>query len=277
MTPLRTIPGLLFVLLLLPACAQTAGWQLVWADEFEVDGLPDAAKWNYEEGFVRNEEAQYYTRARMENARVEDGRLVIEGRRERLANPAHVPGSEGWKTAREHTEYTSAALITLDRASWRYGRIEVRARLPHGKGIWPAIWMMGVNRGDVGWPHCGEIDVMEFVGKLPNRIHGTVHYPADGRHRSNGGRVDTKRPYEDFHVYAIEWWPDRIDFFFDDTLYHKFPIDQAGEGEDNPFRKPHYLLINLALGGSWGGPIDDAVLPQRYLIDWVRVYEWRIR
>jgi beta-glucanase (GH16 family) len=268
--------GLLFVVLLLPACAQTAGWHLVWADEFEVDGLPDAETWDYEEGFVRNQEMQYYTRARLENARVEDGQLVIEGRRERLPNPAHVAGSESWKTSREHAEYTSAALITLGRASWRYGRVEVRAKLPRGKGIWPAIWMMGVNRSEIGWPRCGEIDVMEFVGKLPNRVHGTVHYPVDGTHRSNGGRIDIERPFDDFHVYAIEWWPDRIDFFFDATLYHTFPIDEAGEGDDNPFRKPHYLLINLALGGSWGGPIDDAVLPQRYLIDWVRVYEWRI-
>jgi beta-glucanase (GH16 family) len=266
------------LLLLLAACTQTVEvrsleWRLVWSDEFSGEGLPDPAKWDYEEGFVRNQEAQFYTRARPENARVEDGLLIIEGRRERRPNPAHDPGAEGWKAQREAAEYTSASLITLGRASWRYGRIEVRARLPRGHGVWPAIWMMGTNRSEVGWPACGEIDVMEFVGKHPDRIHGTVHYPVEGGHRSNGGRLDTPAPYEDFHVYAVEWSAERIDLFFDGTLYHSFAIDEAGPGEDNPFRRPHYLLINLALGGSWGGPIDDGVLPARYAIDWVRVYE----
>lgn len=254
--------------------AAADSWKLVWSDEFEQAGSPDPTKWDYEAGFVRNQELQYYTRERAENARVEDGFLVIEGRREPFANPLFREGSTRWQQQRKQAEYTSASLITFGKASWRYGRIEVRAKLPQGKGVWPAIWMMGANRDRIGWPRCGEIDIMEFVGKHPDRIHGNVHYPVgDGKHASNGGRVLAERPFDAFHVYAIEWTAERIDFFFDDVKYHSVELDEAGEGEDNPFRKPHYLLINLALGGSWGGAIDDAVLPQRYLIDYVRVYE----
>lgn len=248
-------------------------WKLVWSDEFDYEGLPDKKKWDYEEGFVRNNEMQFYTRSRKENARVEKGMLVIEGRKEKYENPRYVPESKDWRKKREFASYTAASLITLNKASWKYGRIEVRAKLPHGKGIWPAIWTLGANRSKVRWPGCGEIDIMEFVGKHPNLVHGTVHFAMEGKHRSDGGKLKTEKPYADFHVYAIEWNADRIDFFFDDVKYHTFIIDKAGAGEDNPFRKPHYLLVNLALGGTWGGPIDDSVLPQRYLIDYVRVYE----
>lgn len=249
------------------------GWKLVWCDEFEYEGLPDPAKWDYEEGFVRNKEMQYYTRAREKNARVDDGLLMIEGRKEEYRNPGYKAGSDNWKEQRETASYTAAGLITLGKASWKYGRIEVRAKLPQGKGVWPAIWMLGQNRSEVQWPKCGEIDIMEFIGKEPSRVYGTVHFHGEGKHKSNGGKVETKAPYEDFHIYAIEWNEEKIDFFFDDIQYHTFVIDTAGEGADNPFRKPQYLLINLALGGSWGGPIDDSMLPQKYLIDYVRVYE----
>lgn len=251
-------------------------WELAWSDEFDYEGLPDPAKWDYEEGFIRNREMQYYTRARKENARVEKGVLVIEGRKERFRNPRYRPGVDAkkdWKASREFAEYTSAALVTLGKASWRYGRIEVRAKLPRGRGMWPAIWTLGANRSKIRWPSCGEIDIMEFVGKDPRHVHGNAHYGLGGKHRSKHGKLSTEAPYDDFHVYAIEWFPDRIDFYFDKTRYHTFRIDDAGKGADNPFRKPHYLLINLALGGSWGGKIDDKVLPQKYLVDYVRVYE----
>ncbi|MDP6636369.1 MAG: DUF1080 domain-containing protein [Phycisphaerae bacterium] len=248
-------------------------WKLVWSDEFDYEGLPDKKKWGYEEGFVRNRELQYYTRARKENARVENGVLVIEGRKEKFRNPKYKSGSKRWSEQRQFASCTTASLITLNKAHWKYGRIEVRAKLPRGKGVWPAIWTLGTNRTSIGWPRCGEIDIMEFVGKDPNRVHANAHYAVDGKRRSNGGKLKTDKPYEDFHIYAIEWSPDRMDFFFDKTKYHTFIIDKAGKGKDNPFRKPHYLLMNLALGGSWGGPLDDTVLPQKYLIDYVRVYE----
>jgi len=254
----------------------SADWRLVWSDEFDTPGLPDKAKWGYETGFVRNNELQFYTRDRRENARAENGCLVIEGRKERYANPNYRPGGDPKKSRRttvEFADYTAASLITEGKASFLYGRVEVRAKLPQGKGVWPAIWMMGANRAAVGWPRCGEIDIMEFVGKEPDRVHATVHFAQDGKHASKGGKLATPAPSNDFHLYAVEWFPDRMDFFFDEQKYFTFPLDDAGTGPDNPFRKPCYLLINLALGGSWGGPMDDAGLPQPYLIDYVRVYE----
>jgi beta-glucanase (GH16 family) len=247
-------------------------WELQWSDEFAVDGLPDPAKWDYEEGLVRNQEPQYYTR-RPENARVEGGMLVIEGRKEQFANPRYKEGSDNWKEQKPFAPYTSASLTTQGKASWTYGRIEVRAKLPQGKGMWPAIWTLGDNISQIGWPRCGEIDIMEFVGKEPNKLHGTTHFSVDDKHRSKGQSLTVERPFDDFHLYAVEWFPDRIDFFFDQTKFHSFPLDEAGAGPENPFRKPHYLLMNLAIGGTWGGEVDDSVLPQKYFIDYVRVYQ----
>jgi len=262
-----------FLAIMTMSYGQTNEWKLVWSDEFDYTGLPDKSKWDYEEGFIRNNEMQYYTREREENARVENGTLIIEGRKEQFRNPKYKTGSKAWKQNREFAQYTSACLITQNKASWRYGRIEVRAKLPQGKGVWPAIWTLGINRTSIGWPRCGEIDIMEFVGHDPNRIHANAHYGVDGKHRSDGGKLQTEAPYDGFHIYAIERYPDRIDFFFDETKYYSFTMDKAGKGEDNPFRKQHYLLINLALGGSWGKDIDDSILPQKYVIDYVRVYE----
>ena len=253
--------------------AQSKEWNLVWFDEFNYQGLPDTTKWDYEEGFVRNKESQYYTKGRSENARVENGVLVIEGKKEKFANLRYRKESNNWMEKVEYADYTSAALITQNKASWKYKRIEVRAKLAQGKGMWPAIWTLGKNINKVNWPRCGELDIMEFVGKDPNRIHANAHFSVDGKHRMDGDKLQEESPYDVFHLYAIEWYEDHIDFFFDETKYHTFIIDKAGKGENNPFRKPHYLLINLALGGSWGGPIDDTVLPQKFLIDYVRVYE----
>lgn len=249
------------------------GWRLVWADEFDKDGLPDPAKWDYEEGFVRNNEAQFYTRGRKENARVEGGRLIIEGRKETWANPRYYPESRRGSSSRARAEYTSASLHTLGKASWKYGRIEVRAKLPQGKGVWPAIWMMGVDRPKVGWPACGEIDIMEFVGHTPDKMHATVHWRQEGKHRSKGSNLKVQRPFDDFHVYAMEWDEQKMEFFYDETKYFTFKLDDGADGQRNPFRQEHYLILNLALGGTWGREIDDAVLPQRYEIDYVRVYE----
>lgn len=271
---MRTFLAVIFVVSIVPQCALAADMKLVWADEFDYTGLPNPEKWDYEVGFVRNDEKQFYTRERKENARVENGMLVIEGRKEEYKNPNYKAGSRRRNERDESASYTAASLNTLGKASWTYGRIEVRAKLPQGKGVWPAIWTLGTNIREIGWPRCGEIDIMEFVGKEPKFVHGTVHFPRDGKHASNGSKIETEKPYDDFHVYAMEWREDRIDFFFDETKYHSFNIDDAGTGDDNPFRKPHYLLINLALGGSWGGEIDDSIFPQKYLIDYVRIYEF---
>jgi beta-glucanase (GH16 family) len=254
---------LLITGMIAPVIGVSAGeWQLVWSDEFNHQGLPDKTKWDYEVGFVRNHESQYYTRERQENARVENGNLVIECKKE------HLQPEQG-----KSVEYTSASLTS--RTNWLYGRIEMRAKLPEGKGVWPAFWTLGTNRTQVGWPGCGEMDIMEFVGKDANHIHGTVHYAVDGKHHSNTGKLETARPFDDFHIYAVEWYSDRIDFYFDNQKYHTVQINDAGKGGNNPFRKPHYLIVNLALGGSWGGPFDDAMLPKQYLIDYIRIYKQR--
>jgi beta-glucanase (GH16 family) len=238
-------------------------WEMVWSDEFNDEGLPDKTKWSYEEGFIRNEESQYYTRDRLENARVEHGMLVIECRKENFTPKDHAP-----------VKYTSASLTTRGLASWRYGRVEVRARLPKGKGVWPAIWTLGTDFPKVAWPACGEIDIMELVGKEPNHIYGTLHYPLkSGKDADDHGMLETNNPSDDFHIYSVEWTENRVDFFFDGKKYHTANFDKAGEGGNNPFRQPHFLMLNFALGGLWGGPIDDAMLPQQFLIDYVRVYQ----
>jgi beta-glucanase (GH16 family) len=236
------------------------GWKLVWSDEFDKDGAPDPKKWTYEEGFVRNRELQYYTVDRRENARVEKGNLVIEGRKEK------------YKTA----EYTAASLTTLKSASWTYGRIEVRAKIPKGRGTWPALWTLGTNMKDVGWPKCGEIDILETVGFDPDGIHTTIHTEAYNHQKKTqkGRRTEHPKPYDAFHLYAIEWTKQKIDFFYDEEKI--FTFENEGKGEAAwPFDKPQYLLLNFAIGGEWGGQkgVDDTIFPQQYLIDYVRVYE----
>ena len=255
-------------------------WKLVWSDEFDHPGAPDPAKWDYEEGFIRNGEAQYYARDRRENARVENGMLVIEARRERWDNPRYDPKARpgrrgGSPTTRPAAEYTSASLTTFGRAEWTYGRIEVRGKLPRGRGVWPAVWMLGVNRPRVGWPACGEIDVMEFVGHTPDTVHGTAHFRGrEGRHRQSGDRLAGVQPSDDFHVYAVEWTPERMDFFFDGRRYHTFHVAEADDAKgDNAFRHPFHLILNFAVGGTWGGAVDPSVFPQQYLVDYVRIYQ----
>lgn len=260
-------------------CVQDQEWKLVWSDEFNYNGLPDAEKWDYEEGFERNEELQYYMKARKENSRVENGHLIIEGRKERKPNPRIGEGWADWQKNRKFMDYTSASLITRNKFGFTYGRVEVRAKMPRGRGMWPAIWTLGTNRGEVGWPRCGEIDIMEYVGKQPDTIHANNHFANPdikdkAVHKSAGrGKISVKEPYNNFHVYAIEWDEKQIMFFVDDKSYATFNIDLAGKGADNPFRKPHYLLLNLALGGSWGGEIDESVLPQKYEIDYIRIFK----
>jgi beta-glucanase (GH16 family) len=236
------------------------GWRLVWADEFNGTGLPDATRWGYEVGYVRNNELQYYTQGRLENARQENGQLILEARR------------DGWNGH----NITSASIITKGKKSFLYGRIEVRAKLPTGKGTWPAFWMLGTDIDQVGWPACGEIDIMEYVGFEPTTIHGTVHTPYY-YHGSpagpRGGNTQASSPWLDYHLYAIEWFPDRIDFFVDSVKY--FTFYNEGTSAKWPFSKPHYLLLNLAIGGSWGGAqgVDMTLFPHRVFVDYVRVYE----
>ena len=236
-----------------------AGWSLVFADEFDAPGALDPAKWAYEIGYVRNDEKQYYT-SRSENVRAEAGNLVIEGRKEVY---------QGYG-------YTSASINTRGRFEFLYGRVEVRAKLPTGNGTWPAIWMLGTSISQVGWPTCGEIDIMENVGFEPTRIHGTVHTAAYNHVQgtAKGANLTIANPWEDFHVYAMEWHSDRIDVFVDGQKYFTFRNEGTGS-RTWPFDKPQYLLVNLAVGGAWGGQkgIDDSRFPHRYLVDYVRIYK----
>ncbi|MCW5981275.1 MAG: glycoside hydrolase family 16 protein [Bryobacteraceae bacterium] len=242
-----------------------AEWRLVWSDEFDAPGAPDPAKWKYEQGYLRNGESQYYTTGRPENARVENGALVIEARKE--AYPTAAGGQ---------AEYTSASLITDGTAAWRYGRVEVRAKLPTGRGTWPAIWMLGSNIHQVDWPNCGEIDIMENVGFDPDTIHGNIHTEAynHASGTNKGARIAVARPFESFHVYAIEWFEDRIDFFVDERKYFTYLNEKTGAAAW-PFDQPFFLILNVAIGGSWGGQqgIDDSIFPQRMEVDYVRVYQ----
>jgi beta-glucanase (GH16 family) len=240
---------------------QEKEWKLVWSDEFEINGLPNPEKWDYDIGYIANNEKQYYTASRLENARIVDGKLIIEARK------------EPW----EDFKYTSARLVTRGKADWTYGRFEVRAKVSTGVGTWPAIWMLGTNIKEVGWPMCGEIDIMENVGFDPSVVHGNVHTKA--YHHSigtnKGDKIELEKPWDQYHVYAVEWFEDRIDFFVDDIKY--FTFDKESDTDDTvwPFNKPHYLLLNLAIGGSWGGRdgIDDSLFPHRFYVDYVRVYQ----
>jgi beta-glucanase (GH16 family) len=249
--------------LLTTAHSQQKNWQLVWSDEFNQDGLPDTAKWGYDVGYIANKEKQYYTQSRLENGRVEDGNLVIEARK------------ESW----EGYDYTSARLVTRGKQTWTYGRFEIRAKVPSGNGTWPAIWMLGTNIREAGWPTCGEIDIMEYVGYDPNIVHANVHTKAYNHSigTNKGDKIELEKPWENFHVYAIEWFDDRIDFFVDDVKYFSFAKESDQDPAVWPFNQPQYLLLNLAIGGNWGGTkgIDDNLFPHKFYVDYVRVYEWK--
>lgn len=238
-------------------------WRLVWADEFDRDGLPDPGRWVQETGAHGwgNRERQLYTRGRAENARVEGGRLVIEARRD------HHDGHE----------YSSARLNST--AAWRYGRVEVTARLPSGRGTWPAIWMLheAFLDGGASWPDAGEIDIMEHVGHAPDVIHASVHTKAFN-HVARTQKTATVRvagARDAFHVYGLEWSETRITASVDGKEYFRFDRPAGATAAEWPFDRPFRLLLNLAVGGTWGGAegVDEAIWPQRLEIDAVRVYQ----
>jgi beta-glucanase (GH16 family) len=258
-----------------------AEWKLVWSDEFDTEGALDATKWTHEEGFIRNQEAQYYTRDRRENARVENGHLVIEAHKERIANARYDADApeRRWQRSREFADYTSASVTTKGLADWTCGKIEVRAKLPAGRGVWPAIWMLGTNITQVGWPTCGELDIMEYVGHDPDTIHFNVHTRgynhAIGKGR--GRKISLPDAAADWHVYTLEWTNDRLVFLLDGEP--GFTLENDGTGVDSwPFDAPHYLILNFAIGGTWGAEagIDDSIFPQRFLVDYVRIYEHQL-
>jgi beta-glucanase (GH16 family) len=267
---------LLLPLSLFAAWKEGGGWKLVWGDEFNKEGAPDPAKWDYETGFVRNGEAQYYTRDRRENARVEAGHLLIEARKEAWPNPSFKKGSTSEGEKREKADYTSASLMTNGKFSWTYGRVEVRAKLPGGRGTWPAAWSLGVNIGQAGWPGCGEIDIMEYVGFAPGKVYATIHTKAFNHmiNTQKGVEIPLVYPDKSYHLYAAEWDANKIEFFVDGKSRMVFKNDKMGM-EHWPFDQPQYLILNTAIGGGWGGMkgIDDSIFPAHYEIDYVRIFQ----
>lgn len=243
----------------LAACAPADGYKLVWADEFDVDGAPNPQNWSYElmhKGQVNNEEQEYVNS--LENAWVEDGLL-------------HV------KAIKEGERITSARMITRGKQHWLYGRVEASIKLPKGKGVWPAFWMMPEESAYGGWPNSGEIDIMEFVGYMPDVVHGTVH---TGKYNHMiGTQRGTNTPLltcsDDFHTYSLEWTPERIDIAVDGNVYFSFENDGTGDTGTWPFNRPFYIILNVAFGGGWGGAegVDYSVLPCDMQVDWVRVYQ----
>jgi beta-glucanase (GH16 family) len=244
-----------------PTVSGNTKMHLVWSDEFNYTGLPDTTRWGYDlaDGCPSNcgwgnNELQYYTANRKENARVENGHLVIEARKETMGKK----------------EYTSSRMVSKHKGDWTHGRMEISAKLPKGLGVWPAIWMLPTDWAYGGWPSSGEIDIMENVGYLPDSVFSSIH--TKGRDMTKG--VLSKTLSTEFHVYAMEWNAEKMDFFFDGQLYMSFPNVHAG-WNTWPFDRKFHMLLNLAVGGNWGGKkgVDKSIWPQQMLVDYVRVYQ----
>jgi beta-glucanase (GH16 family) len=269
-----TVAGVL--LLLTPAGKPTPAPQmkLVWSDEFNENGKPNPQNWVFENGFVRNEEFQWY---QPDNAFCENGFLIIEGRRERKPNPNYDPTSNDWKKKREFIEYTSSSLKTVGLHSWQYGRFEMRARIETRPGLWPAFWTLG-NEGE--WPRNGEIDIMEFYrGKLlANVAWGTktrwvAKWDSATKTIESFNDPDWSKK---FHVWRMDWDKNEIKLYVDDILLNTTDLKTTINGDDgktNPFHQPHYILVNLAIGGQNGGDPSSTPFPTRYVVDYIRVYQ----
>jgi beta-glucanase (GH16 family) len=253
--------------LLLMACSEdekqqvVTKTQLVMQEEFDTNGAPNPALWSFDIGTGNNgwgnNELQYYT-DRPENIVIEDGMLKITARRELFLG----------------SSYTSARILTKGKFEQKYGRIEARIKLPWGKGLWPAFWMLGANIDQVSWPQCGEIDIMEYLGNQPTKVFGTVHGPGYSGGDSFGKTytLPNDRFDNDFHIFGIEWGENYINYYVDDVLYNQItPADVDGEWV---FNQPFYIILNMAVGGNLpGSPNADTSFPQTMLVDYIRVYE----
>lgn len=246
------------------------GYHLAWSDEFSQDGRPDSSNWTFEQGFVRNKELQWY---QPENAWVEKGHLVIEGRRERVANPDYQAGSDDWRRSRQYAEYTSACVKSVGLRQFQYGRFEVRAKIVPNAGLWPAIWTLGASKP---WPQNGEVDILEFYQNtiLANTAYGT-----------GGGIWKTvKTPFSSFlekdgdwakkfHVWRMDWDESSIKLYLDNQLLNDTDITNTTNPDGfNPFHQPQYILLNLAIGSTGGDP-SKTDFPNRYEVDYVRVFQ----
>ncbi|MEP7231909.1 MAG: glycoside hydrolase family 16 protein [Ginsengibacter sp.] len=253
------------------------GYELVWADEFDNDGPPDSVNWKFEKGFVRNEEDQWYQE---ENAFCKNGFLIIEGRKESRPNPLYQAGSENWKQKRQQISYTSSSINTSHTHSWQYGRFVMRGRIDISSGLWPAWWTLGVNGR---WPANGEIDIMEYYRK--KLLANIACKDKDGKAEwySNKFPVDSlggRQWASQFHVWRMDWDENEIALYLDDQLLNKVVLNKLvnkdGSGV-NPFKQPHYMLLNLAMGGMNGGDLTNTKFPNRFEVDYVRVYQKEVK
>ena len=234
-----------------------AGYTLVWQDEFNGSAI-DPANWKHETGNSGwgNNELQNYTN-RLENSFVSDGKLVIEARKENFGG----------------SQYTSARMISAGLREFQYGRIDIRAKLPEGQGIWPALWMLGANFWTTGWPKCGEIDIMEIIGSEPSKLHGTVHWDNNGSYASYGNSttLSSGKFSDEFHVFSIVWDSQTIKWLLDDVQFTAVDISSVGLSE---FKMPFFFIFNIAVGGNWPGyPDATTVFPQQMFVDYVRVFQ----
>lgn len=254
-----------------PAIAEPAAGALVWADEFDGPNgaAPDPGKWRHDTGGHGwgNNERQFYTDTRANSALDGSGNLVITARND------DAGGRQCWYGT---CQYTSARLLTAGTFTQAYGRFEARIKIPRGQGIWPAFWMLGDNFGDVGWPNCGEIDIMENIGREPHLVHGTLHGPGYSGGAGLTGTYMHPNGWsfaDDFHTFAVDWTPDAITWSVDGNAYQtKRPADAGG----NPwvFDHPFFMILNVAVGGNWPGDPDGSTqFPQQMLVDYVRVYQ----
>jgi beta-glucanase (GH16 family) len=232
-----------------------SNYQLIWSDEFNIDGAPDSNKWIYDIGKGENgwgnNEAQYYTQDK-KNIHIEDGLLKI------------IAIKEDYKGG----SFTSSRIKTQGKFDFKYGIIEVRARVPEGKGTWPAAWMLGSNITTVGWPQCGEIDIVEHVGKELNTVYGTLHYPERSGGNADGSKLIIKNATTEFHIYKVDWSESSIRIYVDDKLIHEMK-----NSPNIPFHHNFFIILNLAMGGNFGGPIDENIQKALYEVDYVRVYQ----
>jgi len=238
------------------------GLELIWSDEFSGSAL-DESNWTFEIGNGNwgwgNNELQFY---REENTSIVDGHLVIEARNENF---------NGFN-------YTSSRIITRDKFEFQYGRVDIRAVVPEGQGIWPALWMLGENINTIGWPRCGEIDIMELVGHRPSTVHGTLHYPnPDGEAIPNGESINLtggQKFSDEFHVFSLIWEEDRVRILMDDIQYHSVTKSSIGSQNGYPFNEPFFFIMNVATGGIWpGSPDATTVFPQHMIVDYIRVFQ----
>ncbi len=235
--------------------SESKKYKLVWSDEFNSKGAPDSTKWSYDIGTGDwgwgNNEKEYYTN-RSQNVSISKGMLKITALKENYNGSA----------------YTSTRLLTRDKFNFTYGKVEVRAKLPAGVGTWPAIWMLGSNIKTTGWPNCGEIDIMEHKGCEPNKIYSTLHYPKHFGDHADGDSIMIKNTNTAFHTYSTEWTSTFIKFYVDDVIVKSYTNDGA-----SPFHKNFHIILNVAMGGNFAGPLDPNITNATMEVDYVRVYQ----